>query len=54
MRPVTHSEKLPISHPATHVNVADEMEYETATEIKNDQPDDLTFKKVILPLNLIC
>ena len=41
MRPVPHSEDLPIPHP-THVTLDDELEHEAATEVPNEQQDDVT------------
>ena len=42
MRPIPHSEDLPIPHPATHLTVDDESEHEAATEVPNEQQDDAT------------
>ena len=42
MRPVPHSEDLPIPHPPTHLTVEDESEDEAATEVPNEQQDDVT------------
>ena len=43
MRPVPHSEDLPIRHP-TQLTVEDEPEYEAATEVPNEEQDDATFE----------
>ena len=36
MRPVPHSEDLPIPHPPTHLTLEDEPEHEAATEVPNN------------------
>ena len=44
MRPVPHSEDMPIPHPPTHLTVEDQSEQEAATEVPNEQQDDATFE----------
>jgi hypothetical protein len=44
MRPVPHSEGLPVPHPPTHLIVGDESEHEAHTEVHNDEKDDPTFE----------
>ena len=44
MRPVPHSEDLPIPHPPTHLTLEDESEYEAATEVSNEEQGDATFE----------
>ena len=44
MRPVPHSEDLPIPHPPTHLTLEDESEHVAATEIPNEERDDPTFE----------
>ncbi len=44
MRPVPHSEDLPVPHPPTHLTVEDQSEHEAATEVPNEQQDDATFE----------
>ncbi|GFG37027.1 hypothetical protein Cfor_05729 [Coptotermes formosanus] len=43
MRPVPHSEHLPV-HPPTHLTAEHESEHEAHTEVQNDEKDDPTFK----------
>ena len=44
MRPIPHSEDLPIPHPPTHLTLEDESEYEAATEVSNEEQGDATFE----------
>ena len=44
MRPVPHSEDLPIPHPPAHLTVEDQSEYEAATEVPNEQQNDDAFE----------
>jgi len=44
MRPVPHSEDLPIPHLPTHLTLVDESEPEAATEVPNKEQDDPTFE----------
>jgi len=44
MRPVPHSEDLPIPHPPTNLTLEDESEHEPATEVTNEEQDDATFE----------
>jgi hypothetical protein len=54
MKPVPHSEDLPIPHPATHLTVEDESEHKAAAEVPNEKRYDATFQTIHLPVNLIC
>jgi len=44
MRPVPHSEDLPIPQPPTHLTLEDESEHEAATEVPKEEQDDATFE----------
>ena len=44
MRPVPHSEDLPIPHPLTHLTLEDESEHKAATEVPNEEQDDAIFE----------
>jgi len=44
MRPVPHSEDLPIPQPPSHLTVEDELEHEAATEVPKEEQDDATFE----------
>ena len=44
MRPVPHSEDLPVPHPPTQLNVEDQSEHDAATEVPNEQQNDATFE----------
>ena len=44
MRPIPHSEDLPIPHSATHLTLEDESEHEADTEVPNEERDGLTFE----------
>ena len=44
MRPVPHSEDLPIPHPPTHLTLEDELEHEAGTEVPNEERYDPTFE----------
>ena len=44
MRPVPHSEDLPVPHPPTHLTLEDEWEHESATQVPNEEQDDATFE----------
>ena len=44
MRPVPHSENLPIPHLPTHLTLEDESEHEAATEVPKEEQDDATFE----------
>ena len=54
MRPVPHSENLPIPHTPTHLTLEEESELKAATEVPKEEQDDATFETSHLPLNLIC
>ena len=43
MRPVPHSENLPIPHPPTHLTLEEESELKAATEVPKEEQDDATF-----------
>jgi hypothetical protein len=45
MRPVPHSEDLPVPHPLTHLIVGDESEHEAHTEVQSDEKDDPTLEE---------
>ena len=44
MRPVPHSENLPIPHPPTHLTLQEESELKAATEVPKEEQDDATFE----------
>jgi hypothetical protein len=44
MRPVPHSEGLPVPHHPTRLTAEDESEHEAHTEVQNDEKDDPTFE----------
>jgi len=44
MRPVPHSEDLPIAHHPTHLTLEDESEHEAATEVPKEEQDYATFE----------
>ena len=44
MRPVPHSEDLPIPYPPTHLILEDESEHKAATEVPKEEQDDATFE----------
>ena len=44
MRPVPHSEDLPIPHRPTHLTLEDESGHEAATEVPNEEQNDATFE----------
>jgi len=44
MRPVPHSEDLPIPHPPTHLTLEEGSEHEAAIEVPNEEQDDATFE----------
>ena len=54
MRPVPHSEDLPIPHLPTHLTLGDESEHEAATEVPKRRKMMLLLKQLHLPVNLIC
>jgi hypothetical protein len=48
MKPVPHSEDLPIPHPATHLTVEDVSGHKAATEVPNEEQAEATFETVHL------
>ena len=44
MRPVPHSEDLPIPHLPTHLTLEDKSEHEAATKVLKEEQDDATFE----------
>ena len=44
MRPVPHSEILPIPHPPTHLTLEEGSELKAATEVPKEEQDDVTFE----------
>ena len=44
MRPVPHSEDLPIPQSPTHLTLEDESEHEAPTEVPNEEQDDATYE----------
>jgi len=44
MRPIPHSENLPIPHPPTHLTLEEESELKASTEVPKEEQDDATFE----------
>ena len=47
IRPVPHSENVPIPHTPTHLTLEEESELKTATEVPKEEQDDATFETSI-------